>query len=33
MSLKKWQEIADKKAKTGEMKRKLFDEITAKNKV
>ena len=28
MSLSKWKELADRKAKTGEMKRNLFDEIT-----
>ena len=28
MSLSKWKELADSKAKTGEMKRNLFDEIT-----
>ena len=28
MSLLKWKELADSKAKTGEMKRNLFDEIT-----
>ena len=28
MSLSKWKEVADRKAKTGEMKRNLFDEIT-----
>ena len=28
MSLLKWKELADRKAKTGEMKRNLFDEIT-----
>ena len=34
MSLSKWKELADRKAKTGQMKRKLFNEITEeKNKV
>ena len=28
MSLSKWKELADRKAKTGQMKRNLFDEIT-----
>ena len=28
MSLLKWKQLADSKAKTGEMKRNLFDEIT-----
>ena len=28
MSLSKWKQLADRKAKTGEMKRNLFDEIT-----
>ena len=28
MSLSKWKELADSKAKTGEMKRNLFDKIT-----
>ena len=28
MSLSKWKELADRKAKTGEMKKNLFDEIT-----
>ena len=28
MSLLKWKELADRKAKTGQMKRNLFDEIT-----
>ena len=28
MSLSKWKQLADSKAKTGEMKRNLFDEIT-----
>ena len=28
MSLSKWKELADRKAKTGEMKRNLFDKIT-----
>ena len=28
MSLSKWKKLADRKAKTGEMKRNLFDEIT-----
>ena len=28
MSLTKWKELADRKAKTGQMKRNLFDEIT-----
>ena len=28
MSLSKWKELTDRKAKTGEMKRNLFDEIT-----
>ena len=28
MSLSKWKELADRKTKTGEMKRNLFDEIT-----
>ena len=28
MSLSKWQELANRKAKTGEMKRNLFDKIT-----
>ena len=28
MRLSKWKELADRKAKTGEMKRNLFDEIT-----
>lgn len=28
MSLSKWKELADKKTNTGQMKRKLFDEIT-----
>ena len=28
MSLSKWKELANRKAKTGEMKRNLFDEIT-----
>ena len=28
MSLSKWKELADRKAKTGQMKKNLFDEIT-----
>ena len=32
-SLSKWKELAHSKAKTGEMKRNLFDKITRKNKV
>ena len=31
MSLSKWKELADSKAKTGEMKRNLFDKITEEN--
>ena len=29
MSLSKWKELAEKRAKTGNMKRRLYDEITA----